>query len=168
MITNKIGELPRYGTVWVHRDGIANILSLDKVADTPSFDHNYRTPSGNRNFCVETPNGSIKNFVRNGQGLYYYDCEKHFGPGTNGYVSGRNIINTTFDFIEFIDFIDSNPQSPLYTGTFLNYFRTFQKTPGPQFLKIQIRIFFLNYSHHHTSHHHSTRCVCVINCVAQR
>mgnify|MGYP004197791961 CR=1 FL=1 len=29
--TNMIGDLPGYGTVWFHPDGIANILSLAKV-----------------------------------------------------------------------------------------------------------------------------------------
>ena len=29
--TNLVGELPGYGTVWFHPDGIANILSLSRV-----------------------------------------------------------------------------------------------------------------------------------------
>jgi hypothetical protein len=31
--TNMVGEFDRYGTVWYHPDGIANVLSLAKVKD---------------------------------------------------------------------------------------------------------------------------------------
>mgnify|MGYP003502657285 CR=1 FL=1 len=31
--TNMIGDLPGYGTVWYHPNGIANILSLARVKD---------------------------------------------------------------------------------------------------------------------------------------
>ena len=100
-IIDEIGELPGFGTVWVHRTGIANILSLTKVGETPGFDIVYSTRGDNRNFRVEAPYGAtipkrraLFNFVPNGRGLYYLNCEHRFGPGKNGCVFGKNIINT--------------------------------------------------------------------------
>ena len=34
------------------------------------------------------------NFVPNRRGIYYLNCKDHFGPGKNGCVFGKNIINT--------------------------------------------------------------------------
>jgi len=42
---NMVGELAGYGTVWYHKNGIANILSLTKV----SRDHNVKLDSANGN-----------------------------------------------------------------------------------------------------------------------
>ena len=79
----------------LHQNGIANILSLDKVADTPGFNISHSTQSGIQHFWVETPNGSMmKNLIHNRLGLYYLNCEQHFKPGTTGCVFGQNIINT--------------------------------------------------------------------------
>ena len=93
-IINEIGELPGFGTVWVHRKGIANILSLDAVANTPGFQINFTTRTGDRDFVVETPEGEIKRFVGNGRGLHYLDCSHHFGPNRSGCVFGDEIYNT--------------------------------------------------------------------------
>ena len=90
---NEIGELPGFGTVWVHRDGIANILSLDSVADTPGYNIDYITRSGNSNFVVEIANGSSKRFVGNSRGLSYLDCSSYFGPGKIGCVFSNKIHN---------------------------------------------------------------------------
>lgn len=51
----------------LHQNGIANILSLDKVADTPGFNISHSTQSGIQNFWVETPNGSMKYLIINPQ-----------------------------------------------------------------------------------------------------
>ena len=93
-IINENGELPGFGTVWVHRKGIANILSLDVVADTPGFHIDYSTRIGTRDFVVETAKGETKRFVGNGRGLHYLDCSHHFGPDRNGCVFGKEIYNT--------------------------------------------------------------------------
>ena len=75
VIIDKVGELPEFWTVWVHQSGIANILSLDKVAENPGFGINYSTRSGNRNFRVKAPFGATIpqkrarfNLVPNGRG----------------------------------------------------------------------------------------------------
>ena len=68
--TNLVGELPGYGTVWFHPDGIANILSLSRVKTKYhiTFDSNE-----NNKFIVHKPDGSTRNFKESNRGLYYHD-----------------------------------------------------------------------------------------------
>ena len=40
-IINKIGELPGVGTVWLHQEGIANILSFHQVQVNNGFEIDY-------------------------------------------------------------------------------------------------------------------------------
>ena len=66
--TNLVGELPGYGTVWFHPDGIANILSLSRVKTKYqiTFDSDE-----NNEFIVHKPDGSTRNFKESSCGLYY-------------------------------------------------------------------------------------------------
>ena len=68
--TNLVGELPGYGTVWFHPDGIANILSLSRVKTKyrVTFDSDE-----NNEFIVHKPDGSTRNFKESNRGLYYHD-----------------------------------------------------------------------------------------------
>ena len=68
--TNLVGELPGYGTVWFHPDGIANILSLSRVKTKYriTFDSDE-----NNEFIVHIPDGSTRNFKESNRGLYYHD-----------------------------------------------------------------------------------------------
>ena len=68
--TNLVGELPRYGTVWFHPDGIANILSLSRVKTKYqiTFDNDE-----NNEFMVHKPDGSTRNFKESSHGLNYHD-----------------------------------------------------------------------------------------------
>ena len=68
--TNLVGELPGYGTVWFHPDGIANILSLSRVKTKYriTFDSDE-----NNEFIVHKPDGSTRNFKESNRGLYYHD-----------------------------------------------------------------------------------------------
>ena len=68
--TNLVGELPGYGTVWFHPDGIANILSLSRVKTKYriTFDSDE-----NNEFIVHKPDGSTRNFKESSRGLYYHD-----------------------------------------------------------------------------------------------
>ena len=68
--TNLVGELPGYGTVWFHPDGIANILSLARVKTKyrVTFDSDE-----NNEFVVHKPDGSTRNFKESSRGLYYHD-----------------------------------------------------------------------------------------------
>ena len=68
--TNLVGELPGYGTVWFHQDGIANILSQSRVKTKYriAFDSDE-----NNEFIVHKPVGSTRNFKESSRGLYYHD-----------------------------------------------------------------------------------------------
>ena len=68
--TNLVGELPGYGTVWFHPEGIANILSLSRVKTKYriTFDSDE-----NNEFIVHKPDRSTRNFKESSHGLYYHD-----------------------------------------------------------------------------------------------
>ena len=68
--TNLVGELPGYGTVWFHPDGIANILSLSRVKTKYQITFNS---DENNEFIVHKPDGSTRNFKESSHGLYYHD-----------------------------------------------------------------------------------------------
>jgi hypothetical protein len=68
--TNLIGDLPGYGPVWYHPNGIANIISLARMKDRHhvSFD----SENGNR-FTIHKQDGSTRDFRESKKGLYYLD-----------------------------------------------------------------------------------------------
>ena len=89
--TNLVGELPGYGTVWFHPDGIANILSLSRVKTkywiTIDSDENNE-------FIVHKPDGSTRNFRESSRGLYYHDTS----TGVTGVVeTGMALVTTVAD-----------------------------------------------------------------------
>jgi hypothetical protein len=68
--TNLQGELPGYGTVWFHKDGIANILALSKTAAKHRV--TYKNGKGNK-FKVHKDDGTTRAFKQSKQGLFYMD-----------------------------------------------------------------------------------------------
>ena len=71
--TNLMVLLPRYGWVWYHPDGIANILSLSRVAKKFRVTYN----SGNENiFHVHVKNGKVRSFRPSPKGLYYSNISR--------------------------------------------------------------------------------------------
>jgi hypothetical protein len=74
--TNLIGELPGYGTVWYHRDGIANILSLARV--TKKHRVTFDSHNGN-SFIIHKPNNTQHTFKESEHGLYYLDTSQSGG-----------------------------------------------------------------------------------------
>eukprot|EP00536_Pseudo-nitzschia_multiseries_P012009 jgi/Psemu1/30666/gm1.30666_g len=99
IIIDKIGELPGVGTIWLHREGIANILSFGLIQDINQFSVKYLSVAGpswtNRKaFHVEAPNQIKHIFKSDGRGLYYLDSRQYFGAGKPNDVFGDNIINT--------------------------------------------------------------------------
>ena len=65
--TNLIGLLPGYGWVWFHLTGIANILSLARVAKH----HRVTFGSGTDNcFHVHLPGDRVRLFKQSEEGLY--------------------------------------------------------------------------------------------------
>jgi hypothetical protein len=69
--TNLLGDLPGYGQVWYHPNGIANILSLKRVK-TRGHRVTYDSSKGNE-FHVHKADGTIWIFKELPCGLYYSD-----------------------------------------------------------------------------------------------
>ena len=83
--TNLIRDLPGYGTVWYHPNGIANILSLSKVKEKyrVTFDSDK-----NNQFIVHQTDGTQQVFQQSPRGLYFLDTSLAPQPvaGANGTV----------------------------------------------------------------------------------
>ena len=102
---NEIGELPGVGTVWVYRNGIANILSFHKLQESNKFVIDYSSRPNkqgtvDRSFNVETPEGIRKKFTPDKKGLYVLDCSDHFGPSKDSHIFGKKVINTEHVLIQ--------------------------------------------------------------------
>lgn len=69
--TKLVGDLPGYGTVWYHPNGIANILSLARVKER-GYKVTYDSDNGN-SFNVIKPDGTMRIFSQSDRGLYYMD-----------------------------------------------------------------------------------------------
>ena len=90
--TNLIGDLPGYGTVWYHPDGIANILSLSKVKEKyrVTFDSDI-----NNQFVVHRSNGTQRIFQQSSRGLYFLDTS--LTPQPSSSTKGTVQVNTVAD-----------------------------------------------------------------------
>jgi Zinc knuckle len=71
--THMIGELPGYGTVWYHPEGIANILSLSRVSK--KYRVTFDSSNGNE-FTIHKEDGSFHRFKQSARGLYFMDTTK--------------------------------------------------------------------------------------------
>jgi hypothetical protein len=68
--TNLVGDLPGYGTVWFHSNGIANIIALTNMKR--KYCITYDSTTGNE-FRVHKSNGVVRIFKESDKGLYYFD-----------------------------------------------------------------------------------------------
>jgi hypothetical protein len=68
--TNLIGDLPGYGPVWYHPNGIAKIISLARMKDQHRV--TFDSDNGNR-FTIYQKDGSIRDFRESKKGLYCID-----------------------------------------------------------------------------------------------
>ena len=95
--TNLIGDLPGYGTVWYHPDGIANILSLSKVKEKyrVTFDSDI-----NNQFVVHHADGTQRIFQQSSLGLYFLDTSLTPQPtsGANGTVLVTTVADNANSF----------------------------------------------------------------------
>ena len=85
--TRLVGDLPGYGEVWYHPDGIANILSLARVK-AKGYNVTYDSAEGNH-FRVVTPSDAVRIFKQSARGLYYLDASK--------IQNGTSMVNTVAD-----------------------------------------------------------------------
>ena len=95
--TNLVGDLPGYGTVWYHPDGIANILSLSKVKEKyrVTFDSDI-----NNQFIVHRPDRTQLISQQSSRGLYFLDTSLTPQPvnGTRGTVLVTTVADNTNSF----------------------------------------------------------------------
>ena len=76
--TNLVGDLPGYGEVWYHPNGIANILSLARVKDR-GYHVTYDSHNGNE-FRVYNPNNdTTRTFKESNRGLYFMESNDKTG-----------------------------------------------------------------------------------------
>ena len=71
--TYLVGDLPGYGTVWYHPNGIANILSLAKMQEH-GYHIKYDSKDGNA-FIIHKPDRSMRVFKQSDCGLYFMDSK---------------------------------------------------------------------------------------------
>ena len=87
-LTNLVGDLPGYGTVWYDPKAIANILSLRRVRD-----HYHITyDSSHQKFIVTKPSGKEFTFHESEGGLHYLDTTHQQGQQRQGHVFAVNTV----------------------------------------------------------------------------
>ena len=95
--TNLVGDLPGYGTVWYHPNGIANILSLSRVKDKyrVTFDSDI-----NNQFIVHRHDGTQRIFQQSSRGLYFLDTSLTPQPinGTSDTVLVTTVADNASNF----------------------------------------------------------------------
>ena len=95
--TNLVRDLPGYGTVWYHPDGIANIPFLSKVKEKyrVTFDSDV-----NNQFIVHRPDGTQRVFQQSSRGLYFLDTSLTPQPlnGNRGTVLVTTVADNANNF----------------------------------------------------------------------
>ena len=76
---DEVGSLPGFGTVWLHRDGISNILSLHAVK-SKGFQVDYNSVNEDV-FVITKQDGTTCKFTPSPNGLYYIDTSDEFQQG---------------------------------------------------------------------------------------
>ena len=71
-VIGQMGELPGFGLVWYHAEGIANVLSFHRVSQTKGFKIEYQNWIADE-FRVTNPQGVVRQFKPSQKGLYYWD-----------------------------------------------------------------------------------------------
>jgi len=71
-----VGKLAGYRTIWIHPDGIANILSISHLKS--KFRVTYDS-HGSKQFIVRNSNGADQAFKQSAQGLLYIDMSLQNG-----------------------------------------------------------------------------------------
>ena len=85
--TNWVGYLEGFGTLYYHKEGIVNILSLAKVQE--KYHITYNIQDGNA-FLVVKPDGQTHSFIMSDRGLYYLDTTAENGANLNTVAAKRS------------------------------------------------------------------------------
>ena len=115
--TNLIGDLPGYGTVWYHPNGIASILSLSKVKEKyqVTFDSDI-----NNQFIIYCTDGMQQIFQQSSRGLYLLDTSFTPQPATD--TNGTVLVTTVADNANNIsnaDYAQKNNRETYHTDIHL-------------------------------------------------
>ena len=87
-LTNLIGDVPGYGTIWYDSQAIANILSLQRVRDHYHITYN----SADWKFIMTKPSGKEFAFQESEGGLHYLDTTCSQGEQRQGHVFTVNTV----------------------------------------------------------------------------
>jgi hypothetical protein len=79
--TNQVGDVEKYGTVWYHPNGIANIISLAIMVER-GFEVQYDSTIGNGSFYVTKHGVKLFEFKQSNGGLLYCDTSENTMIGT--------------------------------------------------------------------------------------
>ena len=71
VILTKEGDLPGFGPVWYHPNGIANVLSFNGVSRTPGYKVEYQSWVEDA-FVVTNAKGHVRKFTPCAKGLYHW------------------------------------------------------------------------------------------------
>jgi hypothetical protein len=147
-MTNLVGELPGYGTVWFHPKGITNILALANVKKRHHI--TYDSNNGNE-FLVHKDDGAVKVFKESEKGLYYLDTsptarhvalvttvEKNKSKFTNrDYVRAKlarkiQVLIGRPELTDFVSYLDESmiPNCPIDRNDAITADKTFGRDVG--------------------------------------
>ena len=87
-LTNLVGDLPGYGTVWYDPKAIANILSLRRVQDCYHITYDM----SHRRFIITKPSGKEFAFHESEGGLHYLDTTHQQGQQRQGHIFAVNTV----------------------------------------------------------------------------
>jgi len=101
LITNQIGDIPNYGTVWYSPDSLANILSLSNVRQ--KYNVIYKTGPADPTRCLEVTrtDGSSMRFVEHSIGLYVHEVDLYSS------ISNNKLVNTNYLY-SFLQTVEDN------------------------------------------------------------
>ena len=104
---DQIADLPGVGTVWFYPDGVANILSMNKLIMGSGWDIDFSTRGYRRTndvrdlaYKCETSEGVKVEFIPTQQGLHIMNCSDYFGLDKSGCVFGTEVTDNGTGFGE--------------------------------------------------------------------
>ena len=94
-VTNLVGNLRGYGTVWYDPNGIANILSFKRVREK----YNVWYECDELAFVVTKPDSTMFKFVESPDGLHYLDTEGESGTMLVNTVAANRSNYSNHDYL---------------------------------------------------------------------
>jgi len=101
LVTNQVGDIPNYGTMWYSPDSLANILSLSNVRQ--KYDVVYKTGPTDPTPCFEVTktDGTCMKFFEHSIGLYVHEVNLYSS------ISNNKLVNTDYIY-SFLQTVEEN------------------------------------------------------------